>query len=239
MNEVVETKRGYTMNEVVEKKTGVLRLEEGTCFPCDATLNTEETFDEELTGTIGETMYYLESECEWDFKSGTLVKMLFDESKIKKVLIFRIAQATNCSTVLFGKVVGEDDEFVSGVQELFFKEYAEAAEAVKKLKQFYAEYDLGEDWLEDYKKCIAVRYRYLLKFPVKPQDVILEDESHYVANKVVADIRTDRVEILYIGHDDISYEAGREVHTTHEFSGVQSQYEIVQLLEKKQTIIDM
>lgn len=44
------------MNEVIEKKTGVTRLINGMSIPCDATLNTDSTFDTELMAIIGETI---------------------------------------------------------------------------------------------------------------------------------------------------------------------------------------
>ena len=72
------------------------------------------------------------------------------------------------------------------------------------------------------------------EFPVKPQDPIFVGDEYYVANRVVAFIYPDYAEVGYQGHDDNTYEDGREVHTQHEYSGVKNQYEIVRLLEKKE-----
>ena len=62
---------------------------------------------------------------------------------------------------------------------------------------------------------------------------------HYIANRVIAYIYPDYATVEYQGHDDESYENGREVHSSHEYAGVKNQYKIVKLIERQQQIIDV
>lgn len=226
------------MNAVVEKKTGTLRLGNGIAFPCDATLNTDDTFNTKLVAKVGETMYFLEPDYEMiDTGVGVeLGKMIVDETCIKKVVINYIGYATNCGVILRG--VTENGEKVGAVQELFFTTYEKAVEAIETINWYYLQKPNG-DWIEEAKYYGNIQYRYMLQFPLKPQDIILEDEHHYVVNRVVVDIYADQSKVYYQGHDDKSYEAGREVHTEHEYAGVKNKYEIVKLVEKKQEVIDI
>ena len=93
--------------------------------------------------------------------------------------------------------------------------------------------------MKDYLKCVTPEYRYMLKFPLKSGDILLEDEEHYVANRIVAKIGPDSSKVNYQGHDDISYISGREVHTEHQYSGIKDQYQIVSLVAEEQIIIDV
>lgn len=226
------------MNAVVEKKTGILRLENGIALPCDATLNTDDTFNTKLVAKVGETMYFLEPDYEMiDTGVGMDIgRMIVDESFIKKVIINYIGYATNFGVVLRG--VTENGEKVGAVQELFFATYEKAVESIETINQYYFQNPDG-DWIEEAKYYGNIQYRYMLQFPLKPQDIILEDEHHYVVNRVVVDIYADQSKVCYQGHDDESYEAGREVYTEHEYAGGKNKYEIVKFVEKKQEVIDI
>ena len=110
------------MNKLLEKKTGVLRLSNGITFPCDATVNTDSTFNTELMATIGETMYLLLPRAYEKVigKDGTeyLGRMIVDKTCITRVTICKIAYATGCGVVLHG--LTEKGEKKSAVQELFY-----------------------------------------------------------------------------------------------------------------------
>lgn len=226
------------MNAVVEKKTGTLRLGNGITLPCDATLNTDDTFNTKLVAKVGETMYFLDPDYEMiDTGVGLDIgKIVVDESCIKKVVINYISYATNCGVVLRG--IAENGEEVGAVQELFFTTYEKAVEEIEIINEYYLQKPDG-DWIVDAKYYGNIQYRYMLQFPLKPQDIILEDEHHYVVNRVIADLYTDYVKVFYQGHDDETYEGGQEVHTEHEYAGVKNKYEIVELVEKKQEVIDI
>lgn len=229
------------MNELVEKKTGVVRLGNGVVLPCDATINTDDTFDTELMATIGETMYlllpkaYEEIPCDDGFGT-TLGKMIIDETCIYKVVISRIVYATGCGLCLDG--ITENGDKKGAVQELFYRTYDEALQGIDTINQFYLKNPKG-DWISDCKEYISFPYQYMLTFPLKPQDILLEDNMHYVANRVIAYIYPDYATVEYQGHDDASYKNGREVHSSHEYAGVKNQYKIVKLIERQPQIIDV
>lgn len=223
------------MHELLEKKTGILRLKNGVELPCDATINTDNTFDTLMVATIGETMYYTSPT--WNFKGNNAGPILMDKSRIKKVKIIGIDYATNCALCLKGITI--EGEKVGGVQECFFSTYEGAEKAVEAVNSFFEENDPNPEWMKDYLKCVTPEYRYMLKFPLKPGDILLEDEEHYVANRIVAKIGPDSSKVNYQGHDDISYISGREVHTEHQYSGIKDQYQIVSLVAEEQIIIDV
>lgn len=222
------------MEEIIEKKTGVVRLSEEIAIPCDATINTDDTFNAPIVATPGEIMYFLNPN--WDYFNEP-APMIVDEESIKKVTIIEVIHATNCALCL--EAITSECEIVSGIQELFFTEHEEALKAVHSIQKFFTQNNPSENWREDYDKCVTPNYRYMLKFPVKPQDILLEDSKHYVANRIIAFIKIDNAEVMYQGHDDESYENEKEVHTQHEYSGVKKQYEIVKLVEQKEQIIDI
>lgn len=226
------------MNNVIEKKTGLIRLSNGRAIPCDATINTEETFNAKLVATVGEIMYYLEPNWTWDRNDWNKpVPLEVDENSIKKVTICKVGHATGCALCLNG--ITEDGREVKGIQELFFTTYEDALQAVDSINQFYSTNSPDVDWVKDYAKCVHFKYRYMLTFPLKPQDILLEDNKHYVANRVIAYIYPEYAEVTYQGHDDETYESGREVHSEHEYAGVKNQYSIVKLIEEKEQIIDI
>lgn len=230
------------MNQVLEKKTGMVQVAKGILLPCDATLNTDKTFNTKLTGTIGEVMYFLRPNWEWNEETGTAKRMLVDETSIEKVIVTRISCATGCATCLHGRKILEKGlgEEYGAVQITFFQERKDAVKAVKAINTYYDTHEL-KDWAEEFERCVDVKYRYMLQFPVKPQDILLEDNAHYIANRVIAYIYPENAKISYQGHDDVSYEGEKEVHSMHEYSGVRNQYEIVPLIEEKkqETIIDI
>ena len=134
------------MHELIEKKTGVVRLGNGVSLPCDATINTDETFDVELMDTIGETMYlllpkdYKEIPCEDGFGT-TLGKMIIDETCIYKDVIVRISYATGCGVCLYG--ITENGDKKGGAQELFNWTYDEALQGIDTINQFYLQNPRG------------------------------------------------------------------------------------------------
>lgn len=223
------------MNPLLEKKTGILRLRTGVELPCDATINTDNTFDKLMVATIGETMYYTSPT--WEFKGNNPVPILMDKNRIKEVKIIGIDYATNCALCLKGLTV--EGEAVCGVQELFFSTYESAEKAVEAVNRFFEEHEPDPEWMKDYLKCVTPKYRYMLKFPLKPGDILLEDNGHYVANRVVVTIGPNSSKVDYQGHDDTSYKSGREVHTEHEYSGIKDQHQIVRLVEEQQIVIDV
>lgn len=229
------------MSELVEKKTGIVRLSNGVALPCDATINTDDTFDTELMATIGETMYllipkaYEQIPCD-DGLGTTLGKMIIDETCIYKVAISGITYATGCGLVLCGTT--EDGDKKTAIQELFYRTYEEALKGINVINQFYLKNPKG-DWISDCKEYVSFPYQYMLTFPLKPQDILLEDNKHYVANRVIAYIYPEYATVEYQGHDDESYEEGREVHSSHEYAGVKNQYKIEKLIERQQQIIDV
>lgn len=231
------------MNQVLEKKTGMVQVAKGISLPCDATRNTDKTFNTKLTGTIGEVMYFLKPNREWRKETGCFGRLKLDEASIRKVIITRIVYATGCSTCLNGREILEGGlgEKIGAVQVAFFQKREDAVKAVKSINDYYDTHETEGDWVEDFEKCVDVKYRYMLQFPVKPREILLEDNKHYVANRVIAFISSEDAEVMYQGHDDVSYEGEKEVHSMHEYSGVRNQYEIVPLIEEKkqETIIDI
>lgn len=227
------------MQDVVEKKTGFTRLNDEVCIPIDATMNTDTTFNTKLMATIGDTMFLVRPKAyERVIKDGWeyLGRMLVDESCIKEVVICKISYATGCGVCLFG--VTKEGVQESAIQELFYTSYEEAVEGIKAINCYYNE-NVEGDWIEECSKYSNFKYRYELQFPVKPQEVLLEDNHHYIANRIIVFISKDNAEVMYQGHDDESYENGREVHSEHEYSGVKDSYQIVRLVEQKEIIIDV
>ncbi len=228
------------MNDIIEKKTGVIRLGNGFTLPCDATINTDSTFNTELIATIGETMYLLIPKGYEKIVDGCveyLGKMILDETCIKKVTISRICYATGCGVILDG--LTESGEKEGAIQELFYSSHEEALNGIDTINQFYLQNPDG-DWIRDCKRYCNFNYQYMLTFPLKPQDILIEDNQHYVANRVIAYIYPDYATVEYQGHDDKSYENEREVHSSHEYSGIRNHYEIVKLVDcNKQKIIDI
>lgn len=227
------------MNDVVTKKTGFTRLSNGACIPVDATMNTDSTFNTELMAVIGDTMFLVMPKA-YEMVEGDgcqyLGRMIVDESCIKEVVICKIIYATGCGVVLSGMTMEGVKE--SAIQELFYTSYEEAVNAIKSINSYYDENPNG-DWIAECKNYSDFKYHYELQFPVKPQDVLLEDNYHYVANRIIVFISQDDVEVMYQGHDDESYENGKEVHSEHEYSGVKNSYQIVKLVEQKEVIIDV
>jgi len=224
------------MSELVEKKTGVVQLGNGVALPCDTTINTDDTFDTELMATIGETMYlllpkaYEEIPCDDGFGT-TLGRMIIDETCIYKVVISSITYATNCCVCLAGTT--EDGDKKEAVQELFYRTYDEALQGIDTINQYYLKNPKGS-WISDCTEYVAFPYQYMLTFPVKPQDILLEDNMHYVAYRVIAYIGPDYAIVEYDRCDDESSEDGREVHSSHEYAGVENQYKILKIIEQQQ-----
>lgn len=221
------------MDEIIEKKTGSLRLENGAVILCDATLNISNTFNTELIATIGEIKYLLLpadyekiTDSEGNRRYG---RMIFDSTSIKRVRICKISYATGCRVCLCG--VTEEGEELNAIQELFYSSFEEAVQGVNTIEQYYSKYPEG-DWIADCKDYYNFKYPYMLTFPLKPQEIILEDKSHYVANRVVADIYPNHEIIEYQGHDDKTFYNGKEEHTFHEYAGIKNQYKIVKVVEK-------
>lgn len=221
------------MNNAVKKKTGYTRLNNGAYIPVDATLNTDSTFNTKLMATIGDIMFLvLPKSYETFIEDGAsyLGKMIVDESCIKKVIICKISYATGCDVVFTG--ITEKGEKESAIQELFYKSYKEAINGIKTINHYYNENPHG-NWIAECRNYSDFKYYYELQFPVKPQDVLLEDNHHYVANRIIVFISPKDSQVMYQGHDDESYENGKELHSEHEYSGVKNSYQIVQLVEHK------
>lgn len=223
------------MNDVTKKETGFARVGE-MLIPCDTTVNTDDTFDTILTGKIGEKMYFLEPEFEYHdlCEPG---KMIAIKSKIQEVTVVQICYATGCG-VTFNGITSSGEE-KGAVQELFFRSYEEASEAADKLNNYYVDNEFSGDWLEDFKTAVGMNYWYMLQFPVKPQEILLVDDKHYLANRVIAYIYEDYAMILYQGHDDETYTEDKKIVTQHEYSGIKNEYKIVRLIPKQNVIIDM
>lgn len=227
------------MNDMVTKKTGFTRLSNGACIPVDATMNTDSTFNAKLMAVIGDKMFLVSPKA-YEIVKGDgyeyLGRMIVDESCIKEVVICNINYATGCGVVLSGMTMEGVKE--SAIQELFYTSYEEAVNGINSINSYYDENPNG-DWIEECKNYSDFKYHYELQFPVNPQDVLLEDKYHYVANRIIVFISQDDVEVMYQGHDDESYENGKEVHSEHEYSGVKNSYQIVKLVEQKEVIIDV
>lgn len=227
------------MNNVVEKRTGFTRLSNGTCIPVDATINTDNTFNTKLMGTIGDKMFIVIPKG-YEMVRGDgfqyLGRMIVDKSCIKEVIIFKITYATGCRVILSG--ITKEGVIESAIQELFYTSYEEAVNGVEAINRYYNVKTNG-DWIAECKNYSDFKYQYELQFPVKPQDVILEDDSCYNANRIIVFISPNSTEVMYQGHDGKSYEKGKEVHSEHEYSGIKDSYKIVKLVEQKEVIIDI
>lgn len=225
------------MNNVVEKKTGLTRLNNGICIPVDATMNADATFNTKLVAAVGDTMFLVTPK---DYETvvgdgySYLGRMIVDESCIKEVIICKISYATGCGVCLTG--ITKEGVRETAVQELFYTSYEEAVNGIKAIHCYYDENPTG-DWYDVCK--IIAKYPYELQFPVNPQDVLLEDNHHYVANRIIVYISQDGAEVMYQGHDDESYEGGKEIHSEHAYGGVKDTYQIVKLVEQKKVIIDI
>lgn len=217
-----------------EKKTGTLRLEHEIGIPCGATVNKDDTFNTKLMAKIGETMYVLSPRdyvTEFD-EDGTeyLGRMIIDRKCIYKVVIARIDYTTDCGVVLEG--ITEEGAVIGAVQELFFASYEEAVKGIEEINEYYDQNPKG-DWIFDSPK-FCNRYKYILQFPLKPQEIILIDTSLYVANRVIVDIYPDKASVHYQ-----TYEDGMLIITEQEYNGFSNQYEIVKLIEEKEEVVDM
>lgn len=222
------------MNDVTIKKDGMVRLENGMKIPCDATTNLDATFDTKLVATIGEQVYYLQPDFDWNNKN----KMLVTVDKIVKSIVYEISYATGCTVLLH--CVNEQGKKFSATQELFYLSKEEAKDAVLKINQYYKKcFDFSWESVEELmSKGVNVNYRYWLKFPVKPQDILLEDNEYYIANRVIAEICADYASVLYQGPNDKTFYEGREVCFMKEYAGIKDEYEIVPMLVEKEVIID-
>lgn len=223
------------MNDVVEQKTGFTRLSNGACIPVNATMNTDSTFNTKLMATIGDTMFLVLPKAYERVKGDGfeyLGRMIVDESCIKEVIICKISYATGCGVILSG--ITKEGMKETASQELFYMNYEEAVNGIEAINCYYNEKPNG-DWIAECRN----KYHYELQFPVKPQDILIEDNHHYVANRIIVNISQNDAEVTYQGHDDESYEDGKEIHSEHEYSGVKDSYRIVKLVEQKEVIIDI
>lgn len=212
------------MNAMVEKKDGFLRLDKGVIIPCDTTLNTNNTFNTKLVGKVGDEMYALNPD--WDFYLEP-PQMIISVSQIQKCVITKISYATDCGVCFYGITL--EGEEICRVQQLFFKHYVEAVDAVNAVNDFYSNNEPSNDWLKDYESCVKIFYCYEIQFPVKPQDTLIEGDYYYSANRVIAYIYQDGASIHYQGHDAKTYKGDKEVHSIFE---TQDKYEIVSLMNQ-------
>lgn len=227
------------MNNVVEKRTGFTRLHNGACIPVDATINTDNTFNTELMGKIGDKMFVVvPKRYEMVRKDGCIYlgRMIVDRSCIKEVIIIKIIYATGCRVILSG--ITKEGVTESAIQELFYTSYEEAENGIEAINLYYNEKPNG-DWIEECKNYSNFKYQYELQFPVKPQDILIEDNYCYNANRIIVFISPNSTEVMYQGHDGESYEKGKEVHSEHEYCGIKDSYKIVKLVEQKEVIIDI
>ncbi len=226
-----------------EKATGFVRLGDAI-LPCNATINTDSTFDRPLVATVGEEVYYLNQKFQLD-DYGT-VALYVKKEKIEKCKVIRIDYATDCSTCF--KALTEHGETVGGVQELFFRSLEEAMEVADRVNAYSASHTRwegkdcdGDSWYEIYKRLFKAKYPYVLQFPVKPQQawLIEQDGTAHIANRVIAYIGEQEASIQYQGRDVKSWEQGEKmmelIHS--DWMGDES-YRIVPVLSKHPVIIE-
>lgn len=218
----------------MKTKTGICYVENlngvNVGIPCDATVNMDASFNTPLIARLGETMYFVEPRWNFDFENPDKpVPTLVDEDSIHEVIVTKISHSTGCELVIYGIVISSPTVCHGGPQNLFFETYEEALKAVNAVNQFYENNKPSKNWEDDWNACVTPpKYRYMLKFPVKPQDILLEDDKHYVANRVIAGIESGITSVRYQGYEP--YKNVKEVQTMHEYSGVVNQYAIVKLI---------
>jgi len=227
----------------VEKATGFIQLG-NAIIPCNATINTDPSFDSSLVATVGEEVYYLNPN--WQLDDYGLVALQVEMAKIEKCKVIKIDYATGCSTCF--KALTEHAEVVGGVQELFFRSLEEAMEVANRVNAYSASHTRweakdcsGDSWYEIYMKLFKAKYPYVLQFPVKPQQawLIEEDGTAHIANRVIAYISEQEVSIEYQGRNVKSWEQGKKIMEliNSDWMGDEA-YRIVPVLSKHQSIIE-
>ena len=79
-------------------------------------------------------------------------RLIAKEALIKKVKVIEMSYNSNGELVLYG--ITDNGQKDGAVQELFFKSYKEALEAVKKINAFYDNHQPNKDWLDDVKQAL-------------------------------------------------------------------------------------
>ena len=223
-------------NEMVKNEVGYVKMG-SAMLPCDATINTDSTFDSPLTAKLGETVYYLR--VWYDYIEGG-ERIVTTVRGIGKGKVSRISYATGCAVCLYAKEEGKETDF-GAVQELFFHSLEEAMVVANRVNDYAKNHPEGDkDWYETYKALFTPEYPYMLCFPVKPQDIwqVEEDGTCHVANRVIVELTKEYAEVTYQGHDFKSYYDDRKLLECLKSSWMgQKAYEIKPVLPKGQNMV--
>ena len=161
-----------------------------------------DTFDVKLTASLGNIMYFI-------FLENVNSVDNDNEKIIKRGSVNAIIHETGQPTYL--QVATEEGLILTAVQELFFTTYAEAEQALEIIRAIGTETNYADVEFEEFIRKAKIKYRYLLKFPIEPGDIILEEDSHYMAEGIHAEITFDIPEVHCYGKNNLKYIAGKRV----------------------------
>ena len=171
----------------------------------------EESFDTKLIASFGNIMYYLKTVLDdSEFKAGR-EKIVTSEIEIVRCTISDIIYDSKDRVYLHATT--EDGELVQGIQELFFKTVEEAKCVIERLRILYLKGNPTYREVDDYMECVKPKYRYIMKFPMKPGDIILEEDTHYMAEGIHAELSRDYFDVQCYGKNNLQYKAGKRVFT--------------------------
>ena len=161
-----------------------------------------ETFDVKLTASLGNIMYFIFLEYPEDIA-------ITNGTNIKRCTVNGIMYDTGKPVYL--QAITEEGRVLTGVQELFFTSEEEAKKALEIIRRIGMSVEYEDIEFEDYIKEANIQYRYILKFPMEPDDIILEDDSHYMAEGIHAEITFEIPEVYCYGKNTHRYKAGKRV----------------------------
>ena len=173
-----------------------------------------ETFNRKLVASMGNVMYFLNvGIIKKRYEETGKEIMVTDPTQIHKATVYEIMSRTGSPVIMYG--LTERGRQVIAIQEMVFETYKEALDMVQKIKMLYLDKDITPTYrsLDDYMSIAKPNYQYMLKFPIMPHDIILEQDSHYMAMGIEADISAEYPDIQCFGINDLRYMAGKRVWT--------------------------
>ena len=188
------------MNDVKERRTGVLHLGNAVSLPCDATKNESFTFDIPVIAKIGDKVFSiakLYNIARWKSRQDFLKAIVQpSDSFIEEITACEIAYATGCGVSVAG--YNQKGERVGYSQQLLYSTYEEAKKGVIDLSNFYIKH-FGSDWIDE--TSADKRCSYMLKFDAKPQQLLKKNDVFCKVNRVIAKVSQSVTTVTYQGID--------------------------------------
>lgn len=209
------------MGNLIQCNTELLLLND------DMKLSSELTFDTKLVANVGQKVYSVARFYEFAMKdSREFLKLTNAKSKlfIDLVTIVGVNYVTKDEIKLYANK--DDGEQIVVKQPFLYGTLKEAEEALRDIQSFYSRNPNG-DWT--YKKYSGTKYEYELKFPVKPNDILMKNNICYLVKGIVALIYNGIVSISYEVINNIVDEDMLGSCNKHDYNTIKNKYSIEKL----------